>query len=285
MLTFAQRNIRLYFRDKTTVFFSLLSVIITLGIYVLFLGENMASSLSELENAPLLVNTWLIAGICTIAPVTTCLSALGVLVDDRANKISKDFLASPIQRYKLIGGYLLGGITASFLTSLFTFLLGGAWLLSQGLALPSFSAIAAIIGILLLSTFSAGCMSFFILSFFQTTSAFGAAGTIVGSLIGFLAGIYLPISAFPPIVQTIIKFFPPAHAAVLLRYYFLQDLSASVFQGAPASLQNDVWVSIGVRFKVGENLFPLWGSVLFLLGSGLLFFLLSMYPYAKKRDK
>ena len=282
MLTFAQRNIRLYFRDRTTVFFSLLSVIITLGIYILFLGENMASSFGEFENASLLVNTWLIAGICTIAPVTTCLSSLGILVDDRANKTGKDFLASPIQRYKLIGGYLIGGITSSFITSLFTFLLGGAWLLSQGLALPPFTHIAAIIGILLLSTFSAGCMTFFILSFFHTTSAFGAAATIVGSLIGFLAGIYLPISSFPPVVQSIIKFFPPAHAAVLLRYYFLQDLATTFFEGFPGAVQEEIWLAIGVRFEVGSSLFPLWGSVLFLAGSGVLFFLLSLYPYAKK---
>ena len=39
ILVFAWRNIRLFFRDKTSVFFSFLSVLIIVGLYALFLGD------------------------------------------------------------------------------------------------------------------------------------------------------------------------------------------------------------------------------------------------------
>ena len=38
MITFINRNLKMFFRDKTAVFFSLLAVFIVLGLYIVFLG-------------------------------------------------------------------------------------------------------------------------------------------------------------------------------------------------------------------------------------------------------
>ena len=40
------RNLRLFVRDKALVFFSFLSVIIILGLYVLFLGDIQVQNLN-----------------------------------------------------------------------------------------------------------------------------------------------------------------------------------------------------------------------------------------------
>ena len=40
-----KRNMLLFFRDKTTVFFSLLAVFIIIGLYALFLGDIMEETL------------------------------------------------------------------------------------------------------------------------------------------------------------------------------------------------------------------------------------------------
>ena len=42
------RSLRLYFRDKGAVFFSLLAVLIVFGLYALFLGDVYTDSLSDL---------------------------------------------------------------------------------------------------------------------------------------------------------------------------------------------------------------------------------------------
>ena len=39
MNTFIKRNVRLFFRDRSAVFFSLLAVLIIIGLYALFLGD------------------------------------------------------------------------------------------------------------------------------------------------------------------------------------------------------------------------------------------------------
>lgn len=110
MLALTKRNILLYFRDKTTVFFSFLSVIILIALYVLFLGDMTAKSLPDFPAKKLLLQSWFIAGILAVTSMTTTLGALGILVNDRASKISMDFNASPISKAKLVSSYVLSAV-------------------------------------------------------------------------------------------------------------------------------------------------------------------------------
>ena len=44
------------------------------------------------------MDSWLIAGILAVTSISTTLGAFGVIVDDKAKKIEKDFRCSPISR-------------------------------------------------------------------------------------------------------------------------------------------------------------------------------------------
>ena len=50
MITFAKRNLLVFFKDKSSVFFSLFAVFIIIGLYALFLGDMMAEQVAGLEN-------------------------------------------------------------------------------------------------------------------------------------------------------------------------------------------------------------------------------------------
>lgn len=83
MIVLAKRNMMIFFRDKANVFFSMLVVFITLGLYIIFLGENLASGMTDLPNAGQLVDTWIMAGILATTSLTTTLGAFGIMVNDR----------------------------------------------------------------------------------------------------------------------------------------------------------------------------------------------------------
>jgi multidrug/hemolysin transport system permease protein len=101
-MIFIKRNLKLYFRDKSAVFFSLLSVFIIIALYAVFLGDAwMSGSMKQIENARELMNDWLIAGLLSVASVTTTMGAFGVMIDDKTRKIDKDFYSSPIKRSKI----------------------------------------------------------------------------------------------------------------------------------------------------------------------------------------
>ena len=81
-----RRNINLFFRDKASVFFSLLSVVIIIVLYAAFLGniqvQNIQETAGKVEGAAWLVNSWILAGILSVSSVTIAFSAFGTMVDD-----------------------------------------------------------------------------------------------------------------------------------------------------------------------------------------------------------
>ncbi len=112
------------------MFFSLLSALILIALYALFLGNLQVDNLTErFPNADSsdihwFVNAWVFAGITMITTLTTSLAALAVFVDDRASGRFCDFLVSPIRRLELILGYLLSSLVISLTMTLVTLVVG-----------------------------------------------------------------------------------------------------------------------------------------------------------------
>nr|NLJ02159.1 ABC transporter permease [Bacillota bacterium] len=78
MITFAKRNLKLFFRDRASVFFSLLAVFIIIGLYVLFLGDMVMMDLEGIPGARFLMDSWIMAGLMAVTSVTTTMGALGI---------------------------------------------------------------------------------------------------------------------------------------------------------------------------------------------------------------
>lgn len=259
MIQFALRNLKLYFRDRTSVFFSLLAVFIIIGLYVLFLGDAWTSSLEGVKDGRLMMDSWMMAGLLAVVSLTTTMGAFGTMVDDRSSGIVKDFYSAPVPRTSLAGGYLISAFVVGSAMSLVALALVEAYILSNGGRLLEPEALLKVLGILSLSNLTNTALVFVIVSFVSSQSAFGTLSTIVGTLIGFLTGIYMPIGMMPSAVQTVIKLFPPSHAAVLMRQTMMESSMSTAFAGAPAGVLRDFKESMGVVFYIdGEPLAAVW---------------------------
>ncbi|MFQ7077144.1 MAG: hypothetical protein ACLRSW_03970 [Christensenellaceae bacterium] len=89
MITFAKRNLLVFFKDKSSVFFSLFAVFIIIGLYALFLGDMMAEQVAGLENGRFVMDSWISAGLIAITPVTSTMGALGAIIADKESKAEK----------------------------------------------------------------------------------------------------------------------------------------------------------------------------------------------------
>jgi len=118
--------------------------------------------------------------------------------------------------------------------------------------------------LVLLATITNTSMVYFIVSFFESHSAFNTASTIIGTLIGFLTGIYLPIGALPESVHTIIKVFPVSHAASLFRQVLMEEPLQTTFKGIPAAYLNEFKEYMGVTFRFGDYEVTPWVSIIIL---------------------
>jgi multidrug/hemolysin transport system permease protein len=281
ILNLVTRNLKLYFRDRASVFFSLLGVIIIVGLYVLFLGKMMVDYSTQLvgESARFLMTSWIVAGVVSVTAITTCNGAFGIMVEDTALNRLRDFKVSPIKRWQLVLGYVLAAMVVALLMTLFTLVLGELYIYLDGGEILGFLSLIKVLGIVLLSVFSSSAFIFLIMAFIKTQNAFGTASSIIGTLIGFLMGIYIPIGNLPTGVQTLIKLFPLSHSGVLLRKTMMNE--AMDIELLPEEFKT----FLGLTYKLNGEVMGDIYHLLYLSISGLVFYVLAIVIISKKRDK
>ena len=270
------------------MFFSLLAVLIVFGLYALFLGDVYTDSLSDLgPGAGLLVSAWTMAGMVAVASVNTAMAGLGTMVQDRESGVLGDFLVTPVSRSRLLGGYAAAAFLIGVVMSLLTYVLAAGYLLTKGLegaALFAPGRLGRVLLAILATSFSNTAMLLLLCCLFRSGRAYSAAGTVIGTLSGFLTGVYLPIGQLPEAVQVLIKLFPTSHGAALLRQEMMGAQLDAVFAGAPEALRQELEQILGVRYFLGGRALPQWGYWAYLLGTGILFFLLCL-PLAGKKKR
>ena len=257
VLNLMGRNLRLYFRDRLGVFFSLLSALILFLLYTLFLGSGQIDNLQSNfpaateQQVKTFVDTWMFAGIVGITSITTGLGAMNVFVEDSASGRFRDFLVSPIRREKLILGYLLSaGVIALIMTTVVLIIsLAYLFLVDDVSFRPG--EIATVYGFLALSCVAFAALSAFVVSFVRTAGAYSALSTIVGTILGFLAGAYIPVGALPDGVRTVINALPFMQASVPVRQEMTAD-SLQAMAGSQPGAVDAMQEVYGITASVGD---------------------------------
>jgi multidrug/hemolysin transport system permease protein len=283
MKVFIERNLKLFFRDRLAVFFSLMSVFIIIGLYALFLGDVwMNNSMKELKNAQALMNSWLVSGLLTVTSMTTTMGAFGIMIDDKVQKINKDFDSSPIKRNSITGGYIGSSFLIGVIMSLVMAVVAEIYIVHSGGEWLTPMACIKVFLLILLTTLTNTSLVCFVVSFFKSHSAFSTASSILGTLIGFLTGIYLPIGTLPESVQTVIKAFPVSHGASLFRQVLMEVPMRNSFGGIPSIYLEEFKEYLGVSFRFGGHEVAPAASVVILLCTAVVFYSLSLFNMLRR---
>lgn len=279
------RNLRVYFRDRASVFFSLLSVLIIFLLYTLFLGNVWAgsSSFTGAQGVRGLMDSWLMAGLLAVVSVTSTMGAFGIMVEDKSRKIIKDFYSSPLSRAGLTGGYILSAFIIGLIMSLITAVFALIYMFMRGGVLPSATALVKTLGLVAITTLSNTAIVFFLVSLIGSANAFTTASTLIGTLIGFLTGVYIPIGQLPLSVQTLIQMIPTSHAAALFRQVLMEEPLHITFSGAPAETLTAFKDFLGARLTLGAHTFTVIEHILVLAAAAILFSLLSFWSLSRKK--
>lgn len=282
MIGFAKRNLLLFFKDKSAVFFSLLAVFIIIGLYALFLGDVWTSEYQEIANIRFLMDSWIMAGLLAVTSVTTTMGAFGTLVSDREKKIIKDFNSSPVSKSSIAGGYVTSAFLIGCIMSVVALVLVEIYIVASGGKLLSAVAFVKVFGLILICTLVNTSIVFFVVSFFKSNNAFATASTIIGTLIGFLTGIYLPVGSFPDGVQFVIKIFPVSHAVAIFRQVVMEAPLSEAFAGAPTETLVEFEKMLGVTYYFGDYKVTAWMSILFLILTTMVCFGLAVWNMTRK---
>jgi multidrug/hemolysin transport system permease protein len=292
VLSLVLRNMRLFFRDRASVFFSLLSVLIIILLYALFLAKMQVNGLTETIRATgtvpdekavrFFVDSWIMGGILATGTVTTCLGAIGILVDDRHRGASRDFQVSPVRRSQLVAGYLLSTFLVSLVMSVVAFIIAEGYIVLSGGSLLDASGMLGTLGVLSLCILAFSALMCFLATFMKTPGAFGSFSTVVGTLLGFFMGIYVPIGVLPESIQVFMKVLPFNSAAVLMRQQFMKRPLEVVFQGVPDAVATGYKDFYGITMSLWDHVVPTWAMLLFVAAFGGVFFGLAVFRLSRK---
>ncbi len=282
VLHLAGRNLRLYARDRLGVFFSLLGPLILLGLYGLFLGRLQTDGLSQTlpqadaDDIQTFVTSWVFAGVVMITTLTTGLSAVGAFVEDRASGRFADFRVTPLSRMQLVGGYLLAAFVVAVALSTVVLVIGQVWLLLTAGLFLGWANLAIALGWIALSSACFAALSGFLAGFLSTTGAFSALSTVMGTVLGFLAGAYLPPGLLPAAVLNVMNPLPFSQSAMLIRQPFTEAALEQMTGGQQQAI-DAMTEYYGMRLFVGEFEITTPFAVVELAGLLVLFALLGAW--------
>ncbi|WP_068982896.1 ABC transporter permease [Lysinibacillus xylanilyticus] len=281
-----QRNSKVFRRDKTQVFFSLLSVLIVLVLYAVFLQKMQVDAIEQMTEATpelvTMVNEWLVAGLLSMIAVSTTLAAYGVAVKDLESKAQADFLTAPISRATIQFSYVINALIIGCIFSFIALIGCEIFIVATGGELLSFKNFVNVVGILFLSVLLASIFNLFLVIFVNTQNSFSTLSTIVGTAIGFLCGVYVPVGALPTFAQNLIMYFPISHTTLLLRNAFMESSISKVFEGAPASQIDEYKKVYGIVYDLHGNILSTSTSIMIIFVSILVLAILSIIIFKKK---
>jgi len=237
ILGLIKRNLLLFFKDWQSILFSLLTSIIVLVLYLLFLKGTFVSAIqSAMEQYPglasmvpqkdidMFANLFLLSGILGSAMISVPFSCITVVVKDRANKVDYDILSTPLKRGQIIFAYFVSAVLTSTLLSDIILAVGLIGIRMQGNMYLNISQVVKVFSVVALGSISASAIFMIVVLFFKTVSACEAFFGILSAASGFVIGAYIPISQFSNEVQTVCNLFPASQITIMLRNILLNGL-------------------------------------------------------------
>lgn len=283
LLTLIKRNILVYIRDKASVFFSFLSVIILVALYFLFIGRQYTSG-EGFETMDSNLKTFLstgvmMGGVLVINTVSLSLGVMGSIIADLETRKLDGFLVTPIERYKISIAYYIASVIVTFFFSLLMFVITILYLGIVAGYWYSISTVLIVIALLFLFTFISSAIMLFLVTLIKTQNAFSAMAGILGTVVGFVSGIYMPLSVLGDGMTKVASLNPFTHMTVLLKQVLLKEPYALI----PAELTKVLAVPYGTTNVgiLGLNV-PL---VYLILGSVILSLVLLFFSYRRMNNK
>ena len=268
ILGLIKRNLLLFFKDWQSILFSLLTSIIVLVLYLLFLKGTFVSAIQRaMEQYPglasmvpqkdiaMFANLFLLSGILGSAMISVPFSCITVVVKDRANKVDYDILATPLKRGQIIFAYFVSAVLSSTLLTGIILTIGLVGIRMQGNIYLNAIQVVKAFSVVALGSISASAIFMIIVLFFKSVSACEAFFGILSAASGFVIGAYIPISQFSNEVQTVCNLFPASQITIMLRNVLLNGLLEHINTSLAGADQGMFVLSLKEYFSFQAKLF------------------------------
>src|SRR5574337_1337726 len=118
MITIMKRNLKLYFSERSTICYSLLTSLIVLVLYFVFLKQNYIESLKPFREGVKFADIWVLSGILSVTGMTACFHAISQLVVDKSSGRMNAFRLTQTSRFAIYMGCFLSSVIIGIIMQL-----------------------------------------------------------------------------------------------------------------------------------------------------------------------
>ena len=231
LLASVKRNCKVFFKDKGMFISSLITPIILLVLYVVFLAKVYRDSfLSALDGAPApdkLVNGFVAGQLCSSLLAVCCITVAFcsnlLMVQDKVTGVRGDLLITPASRSTHALGYYLSTAASTMVVCILALCGGLIYIACSGWYLSFGDIMLSFVDVILLVLFGTALSS--VVNFFLTSQGqMQAVGTIVSAGYGFICGAYMPLSQFGSGLRNTLMFLPGTYGTSLVRNHMLSGV-------------------------------------------------------------
>lgn len=299
-LVLTSRNLKVYLRDKGAVFFSFLSALIVIGLMVFFLGDmNIDGIVGILEgfgiksqeenekNAELLVLAWTSAGILSINAVTVSLAVYSGMIKDRVNGRLNAIYTAPISRLKIALGYIAAAWAASVFVCVCTLAITEIYGIVSGMEAYTVTEHLELFAMIMVNSFVYAALMYPLSMIAKTEGAWSGFGTVIGTLVGFLGGIYLPIGSLADSIAAFMKCTPIIYGTSMFRKVMTDNILNTTFESIPTEVVEEYKDVMGIQLTMADYTLKMRDEWIILLACGIIFLVIGMcmLKYEKKTDR
>jgi multidrug/hemolysin transport system permease protein len=244
LFSLTSRNITVFVKDKMFFFTSLITPLILLVLFVLFLKNVYVSSLEgvlaqfglevETNVAQSFANNWLLSSIFAASCVTMAFCIATIMVDDKTSGAINDINVSPVKHSVISLSYLLSTFITTVLFMFVVLAAGLIYLAATGFYLTAGDVFKCIASIILTCLFGS-LLACIVMRYIKSQGATSAVATLVSSMYGFICGAYMPISSFPEAIRGFVMFIPGTYGSNIFRHAFLDSTIKAIDGLTPAA--------------------------------------------------
>lgn len=246
-----QRNIALFLNNRMNIMLSFASIPVVISLYTFFLRDFLTDMVSQTGISPFyvqqLTDRMMFAGLLIVINTTTCFGIIQICVNDMGTGIRKDFLVAPVSPFSILSGYWFTSMLVSCIFTVLTALGGEVFFSFQySSTLPVFRQLKILMIIMFSSCVNSGILLCFAHKL-KSTTTFSTFANLYGTVIGFLAGAYLPYYFYPAWMKSILLWFPPTQLTSIIRREYISIANNWVENGNNPDFLGTVYQNFGVE--------------------------------------
>lgn len=276
------RNIKVYFKDKLTFVFSLMTPLILVVLFLLFLKgvyeDSLVNSIPkgfELSSKMIdaFTGSWLFSSIMTTSCITVAFCS-NIHIDDKLKKTLRGFEIAPIDKFSLSLSYTVSNFITTLLICTIVLIISFIYLAIVGWYL-SFGDVMLIIVDMLLTVTMGSLFISLVGRFINSQGALSGVCTLVSSMYGFLCGAYMPISSMGKGIQNFVGFIPGTYSTVIFRKAYMNGILDEMSKTIPEKAVAEIGKGFDCEYYFFDNKVATW--VLFLVVIVTIVVLLAVY--------